>query len=159
MKDPAIHPARVEPETVEERRAKRKAALAADRAAQYQIDLAALDALEVEHGDGCVASLETNTYVKGQPTMMVVKSPGGGTPFYTRYLSQVRLAGKNAQAIGAAQAMLGESCIVYPPAGEPGSPEDAARKSFFAAFPGATLSAGIRAVKFVELDAEEEKKG
>lgn len=135
---------------IEERRAKRKAALETQRTEQYAIDLEALDALEQEHGDNCVAALEVNGYVPGLPTFAVVRSPGG-TSFYKRYSDMVRKAGKSVQAIGAAQDMLGESCIVYPP-------EGAERERMYKEFPGLKISAAIRALKFVELEAADEKK-
>ena len=136
---------------IEKRRAARKETAAAARAAQYAVDLEALDALEAEHGDGSVAALEVGGFVEGLPTLVVVRSPGG-TSFYRRYTDMVRKAGKNAQAIGAAQDMLGESCIVYPADGE-------ARARMFEAFPGTKITAALRALRFVELEAADEKKG
>ncbi len=136
---------------LEARRAARRAATEEARADQYEKDLEALDALEAEHGDTVLGVLEVSGYVPDLPTLVVVKSPGG-TPFYKRYTDQVRKAGKNTALIGHAQELLGESCIVYPADAE-------TRKAMFEAFPGTAISAGIRAVKFVELEAEEEKKG
>ena len=151
MKDEEKAPAPADPTAaIEAKRALRKAGVEADRKAQYAIDLAALDEAEVQYGDDSVAALPVRGFVRGQPTMMIVRSPGG-TPFYNRYKSMVRAAGKNVQAIGAAQEMLGGACIVYP--------AEAAQEAFFAAFPGATISAGICAMKFVELSEEDEKKG
>lgn len=136
---------------IEAKRSERKAKLAEARSAQYARDLAALNDLEVEHGDGSVVALEVSGFVDGLPTMIVIKSPGGSS-LYERYKSSVRKAGKNAEMIGAAQEQLGRGCVVYPDDAE-------ARKAMSAAFPGLDLSAGIRAVKFVELEATDEKKG
>lgn len=139
-----------ETKAIEATRAGRKAKIAEARAAQHLVDLRALNDLEEEHGDGSVVALEVSGFVEGLPTMVVIKSPGG-TSFYNRYKDNVRVAGKNAQAIGAAQEQLGRAVIVYPA-------DDETRKKMFAAFPGTEISAGIRAVKFVELAAADEKK-
>lgn len=135
---------------IKERRAARKEAATKERDEQYVKDMEALDALEAEHGEGSVAPLEVTGFVKGLPTLVVVKSPGG-TSFYKRYSDQVRKAGKNTQAIGAAQDLLGEASIVYPSDKE-------VREQMFAQFPGTVITAAIRALKFVELEAAEEKK-
>ena len=135
---------------IEEKRAKRKADAEAARAEQYEKDLEALDKLEEEHGDNRVAALEVRGYVKGLPTLVVVKSPG---KFYKRYTDKVRkAAGKNATAVGEAQDELGEACIVYPS-------EPDVRKAMFAEFTGTLVSAAMRAIEFAELEADNEKKG
>ncbi|HXG69988.1 MAG TPA: hypothetical protein VNJ04_05165 [Gemmatimonadaceae bacterium] len=136
---------------IEKKRGERKAKIAEARAAQYAIDLAALNDLEVEHGDGSIVALEVGGFIEGLPTLVVIKSPGG-TSAYTRYKSDVRKAGKNAEMIGAAQEQLGRSVIVYPS-------EDETKRAMTKAFPGLDISAGVRAVKFVELEAADEKKG
>ncbi len=138
-------------EDVEKRRALRREETAKKKAAQYEKDLDALDALEAEHGEECVAALEVPSFKEGLPTIVVVKSPGG-TSFYARYKGIVRRAGKSHEAIGAAQEMLGESCIAYPA-------DDAVKKALFEAFPGTALSAAVRVLKFVELEEADEKKG
>lgn len=137
-------------EELQERRAKRKEANAKARLEQEAIDREAIDALEEEHGADNVAALEVNGFVKGLPALVVVRSPGG-TPFYKRYVDQVRKANKNTALIGRAQELLGESCIVYPT-------DETVLKQMQDQFPGLHISAGIRAIKFVELEAEEEKK-
>ena len=135
---------------IEERRAARKAEAKKARAEQYAKDLEALDALEQEHGDESVAALEVSGFVKGLPSIVVVKSPGG-TPLYKRYTDMVRKAGKNPEGLGKAQELLGEACIVYPS-------DDETRKAMFDAFPGTKVSAYVRAIKFVELESADEKK-
>src|SRR5579872_4194296 len=85
-------------EEIEARRAARKAESSKARDAQYEKDLEAFEALEIEHGDGCVARLSVRGFVPGLPTFAVVKSPGG-TSFYKRYTDMVRRAQKNTQAI------------------------------------------------------------
>ncbi len=135
---------------IQERRAARKQELAKAREQQFAKDLEALDALEAEHGDESVAALDVGAWKPGHPSIMVVKSPGG-TQLYKRYTDQVRRAGKNGEAIGKAQELLGESCIVYPS-------DEKERAAFFDAYPGAKVSAYVRVIKFVELAAEDEKK-
>ncbi len=137
---------------IEARRTARREKINEARRAQYAIDLEAFDALEEEHGDA-VKMLEVTGFVPGLPTLIVIKSPGG-TSFYNRYKDQVRKSNNNAQAIGAAQEMLGASCIVYP------KPEDKdLRDRMFKEFPGALISAALAAIKLVELQTEDEKKG
>jgi len=136
-------------EEIEAKRAARKATAAKAREEQYEKDLAALDALEEEFGDGSVAALEVTGYVAGLPTLMVVKSPGK-TGLYKRYSDMVRRSGGKAEKVGEAQDMLGTACIAYPDA--------EVRKAMFEAFPGMAITAAIRALKFVELEAADEKK-
>lgn len=135
---------------IEKRREERKAALAEAYEEQFEKDLFALDALEAEHGFGRVVRMNIKGFVPGLPTFIVIRSPGG-TPLYKRYTDMVRAAGKNAAAIGAAQEMLGEASIVYPS-------EPEMLKALIKEFPGAKISAAIRAVACVELEAQEEKK-
>ncbi len=137
-------------EDIEKRRADRKAATAKAQEEQYEKDLEALDALEAEHGEGRVVRMNIKGFVPGLPTFIVIRSPGG-TPLYKRYTAMVRAAGKNATAIGTAQDMLGEASIVYPS-------DPAVLKALLEEFPGAKISAAIRAVACVELEAQEEKK-
>lgn len=138
-------------EALEKRRAERKGDTAKARREQLVIDLEALDALEVEHGESCLRTLEVAGFVKGLPTMVIVKSPGG-TAFYKRYQDKARRAGKNAEAIGAAQDELAISCIVYPA-------DPAVKKAMFEAFPGTVPSAAVEVIRFAELRSEDEKKG
>lgn len=137
-------------EEIESRRAARKAAVAESRAAQYAKDLEALDSLEVEHGDGCVASLEVDKFVDGLPTMIVIRTPSQDQ--YKRFCQQVRRAAGNLEARGAAQDLLAESCWVYP-----STPDD--RKRMLAAFPGVLTSVAVRAAKLAEFRADDEGKG
>jgi hypothetical protein len=137
-------------EEIEARRAARKAELEAAQNAQLEKDLEAFEALEIEHGANNVARLVVKAFTPGLPTFVVVRSPGG-TSFYKRYVDMVRRAQKNTQAIGAAQDMLAESSIVYPS-------DEATRKAMFEQFPGVRVTAAVRALKFVELEEEDEKK-
>lgn len=138
-------------EAIEARRAARKAATAEARAAQYVIDMAALDKLEEEHGETNVKALHVKGYIKGLPTFVVVKSPGG-TSYHKRFCDQVRAANGNKQAEGAAQDMLARASIVYPAEAE-------AQAAMVAAFPNMLNDVAGAAVEFVALRSEEEKKG
>ncbi len=137
-------------EEIEARRAKRKAAAAEQRAEQRRTDMSALDALEVEHGDGCVMSLDTERFVPGIPTLVVVKTPSG--ELYKRFCQQVRKAGENKEARGLAQDLLAKSCWIYPS-------EDAERAAMLEAFPGTLVSITIEAAKLAELKTDAEGKG
>ncbi len=139
-------------EKVQAKREAMRLEWAAAEAAQNLIDQEALVDLEDEYGFGSVVSLKVPGFKKGLPTLAVVRSPGGGTGYYTKYKDQVRRAGKDAKKIGEAQEQIGEACLVYPPEGD-------LRKSMLEAFPGLMLSAGIAAVGLAELSADDEKKG
>lgn len=140
-------------ERLERRRSERAASLATAKAAQLETDLEALDRLEEEHGIARVARLDLDGWRPGVPTFVVVRAPTGTTPnLYKRYSDKVRNARGDHKKIGEALDELGVSSIVYP--------EDAAaRRSLLDEFGGVAVSAGRRAVKFVEAEAEDEKKG
>jgi hypothetical protein len=138
-------------EEIEARRAARKAELAKAQADQFAADLEALDALEVEHGDGAVARLDLERYVKGQPTFAVLKTPSGAQ--YKRFCDMVSKAvEKNNQvARRAAQDTLAESCWIYPANSDQ-------RKAMLDEFPGLLVSIAVRATQLVEGRAAEEGK-
>jgi hypothetical protein len=98
--------------TIEARRAERKAGIAKARAEQYGRDVVQVDRLEQELGDDRVAVLKTPSFVAGLPTVIVVKTPT--KPQFARFRSQVQKSKSNSEAIGAAQQMLGDSCVIYP---------------------------------------------
>lgn len=137
---------------IEERRAARKAELAAKKAAQAATDLEALDALEVEHGDDSVAAIEVGRYVENLPTMAVIRAPSAAE--YKRFSDQIAKSVQkdNAQQRREAAAMLAASIVVYPA-------DAGARASLFDAFPGLVNSIVIEATKLVEGKAREEGKG
>ena len=133
---------------IEARRAARKAATAEARAAQHAVDMAELDALEEKHGEA-VKALHVPTYVKGLPTLIVVKSPAGSSE-YKRFADSVRNAKGNQQMIHAASEIFGRACIAYP---------DAAMQKLMAeSFPNLFVDACNAAASFVQLQAEAEKK-
>lgn len=136
---------------IEVRRAARKAATAEARDEQFIVDMKALDALEETHGETCVKALHVNGFVRGLPTLVVVKSPGG-TSYYKRFQEQIRAAKGNKQLEGSAQDMLARSSIAYPS-------DDTAQKAMLDAFPNMLNDVALAAVEFVRLEGENEKKG
>jgi len=135
-------------EEIQARRAARKAAHEAARVAQAERDLEALDALEVEHGDGRVAQLDLPSYVDGLPTTVLVRIPSGIE--YKRFRDQVRRA-KSQVDVGAAQDLLASVCVVYPDA--------ATYERVREAFPGTHDSAAIAAIKLADAQRRDEGKG
>ncbi len=138
-------------EEIEARRAARKADIATAREAQLAVDLEALDALEVEHGDGKVERLDVERFVPPHPTFIVLRTPSSVQ--YKRFCDQVSRAAKHGdpKARRDAENMLGESCWVYPADAEQ-------RKAMLDEFPGLLLSVAIRAAKLVEANEVEEGK-
>lgn len=143
---------RAKREEIEKRRTERQKSLAEAREAQAVADLEAYDALEVEHGDGSVASLEVERHVTGHPTIVVVKAPS--SPQYKRFVDMVGKAVEknNMAARREAQNILAHSCWIYPA-------EDDARKAMLEEFPGLLVSIAVRAAALVEGKAAEEGKG
>lgn len=95
--------------TVEERRAARKAQLADAEKAQRELDLEAIDALEVQHGDSNIAVLRV-PYADGFPVLVAVRTPK--EPEVKRFRARVKSDDKDQHT--AACAEVGESCVVYP---------------------------------------------
>ncbi len=137
-------------EAIEARRTERKKATETAKAAQYVLDMTALDKLEEEHGETNVKALHVNAYAKGLPTFVVVKS-SGGTGFYKRFTDQVRKAKGNKDLEAAAQDQLARASIAYP------EPEVVSR--MFEAFPNMFNDVAQAAVDFVKLEDQQEKKG
>ncbi len=138
---------------LEELKAKREALREAEEmleAEQSEIDMAALVSAEEEHGFGSVRAIYFRGYRRGSPTLAIVIAPERG--HYREYLKNVR-GGKTDTAKGEASERLGESCMVYPPAGSE------ARRAMLQARPGVYVVAGIEVAKLAEGGIEEEKKG
>jgi hypothetical protein len=126
---------------IEARRAARQAKLAVAKEEQYALDLEALDALEVEHGDGAVARLDPERYVEGLPTFVVLKTPSGAQ--YKRFCDQLAKQAKDSgKARQDAQDLLAKSCWVYPKQEE--------QAAMLADFPGILTSIFVRAMQLVE---------
>lgn len=105
-------------EEIEKRRAERKAGLEAQKQEQLRIDLEALDALEVEHGDERVKRIDVDGWAPGIPTLAAFRLP---EPIeFKRYQDMARARGdKPGDPIGAAR-LLAETCRLYP---GPAAPE------------------------------------
>lgn len=139
-------------EELDERRAKRKAEYEAAKAAQYLKDREALDALEVEHGQGMVGIAETPRYVPGLPVLVFFRSPKPAE--YTRYTDQYGRATEKQSTAGKRDALslLGRTCWLHPT-------DEETKKAIFEAFPGLLVAVGLGVAKKAEADAEAEGKG
>lgn len=136
-------------EEIEKRRAERRAAHDQARTDQIAADLGAIDALEAADGVP-LHTMTANGFKPGVPVKIAFRAP---TPVqYKRYCDMVGRADKDPAARLRAQTMLAESCLVYPPEGEP-------RKAMIEALPGLLVSLSIEAAKVAELRAEDEGKG
>jgi hypothetical protein len=96
---------------VEDRRAKRKADLEKARDAQYEIDLEALDELEIEYGDTNVKALSV-PYSPGMPLLAVCRCPKPAE--IKRFRARVKTKkGVPGDQIAAAEELAGV-CKIYP---------------------------------------------
>ncbi len=141
-------------EEIEARRAARQAELAKAEAAQYELDLEARDALEVQYGDGAVAGVKIR-FKAGFPTRIFLRTPKSVE--YKRYVDKVGRAAANkgkttADHLRAAQEELARACWVYPK-----EPEQ--REAVLEEFPGLLSSIVLAATTLAEGQAEEEGKG
>jgi hypothetical protein len=139
-------------EQIEAERAARKAELATQRAEQRATDLEALNALEIEHGDGAVVALDLSRFVPGLPTCAIVKAPE--VNYYKRFTQKVvsaseRKASKDSQV---AVEEFGRACWVYPK-------DDAARSAMQESFPGLLASIAVAAQRLADAKAADEGKG
>ncbi len=100
-------------EDIEKRRAARKAELQAQADEQRVLDLEALDAAEVEHGDTSVAHIDV-PYTSGLPTMVVVRAPKDAEIKRYRAGLKVKDGQLDTAASNAAAEQLGAVCVVYP---------------------------------------------
>jgi hypothetical protein len=126
-------------------RAERKAKLAEQAAAQKAIDLEAIDALEVEHGDSNIAVVEV-PYTPGLPVLAAAKVPPEA--YLKRYRARLKEDVKNAPE---AAEEVADACCVYP------DPE--VRKALFAARGGLRVQLGGAAIKLATGREESEGKG
>lgn len=132
--------------TAAQRRAERKAANAKAAAEQRELDLEAIDALEVEHGDANIA-LEEISYEPGLPVLVATRR--AEEAMVKRY--QARLA-NDPKATSSAAAEVGLSCIVYPPAGDQ-------RDALLKARPALTVGLGVLSLGMASGRAVDESKG
>jgi hypothetical protein len=136
-------------EQIEKARADRKAGLAVQREEQYAKDLDALDALEVEHGDGNVKQVNIKSWSPGIPTFVVVRMPSGIE--FKRFQDTVKMTkdGKHGDHIKGAN-QLADVCVVYPK----GEDYSKVRESN----PGVHIVAGTVASDMSAAEAKEEGK-
>ncbi len=98
---------------IEARRAARKADLQAQADTQRAIDLEALDAAEVKHGDTSVCYVDV-PYTPGLPTMAIARLP---KPVELKmYRSRLKVNGEKVDLVAAQQAAadLGALVLEYP---------------------------------------------
>jgi hypothetical protein len=135
-------------EEIEARRDKRKAELAELRDMQRAIDLEALDALEVEHGDSNVAYLEVS-FTPGLPLLVAARCPKPAE--IKRYQERLKpkANGKTGDPIAAAEE-IAACCRVYPNA--------EVYKDLLEARPGVNVQVGLLALELATGKAHEEGK-
>jgi hypothetical protein len=105
---------------IEARRAARQVAADAARETQRDLDLEALDAAEVEHGNNGVVYVEI-AHEPGLPTMVIGRLPDHNE--MKRYRSQTRLTKADGKVpdFAAAYDTVAASCRVYPPQTQEGN--------------------------------------
>lgn len=133
----------------EARRAARKAELEAQRKAQHEIDIEALDALEVEHGDSSVEAINV-PFTPGLPTMVIVRAPKQVELKRYRDMVKPRKNGEQGDSVAAAEA-LASLCLLYPD-----------RETFAKicdARPGVHAQSGATAIQLAVGKSSEEAKG
>jgi hypothetical protein len=136
-------------EAVESRRAARKAELAEKRDAQRILDLEAIDALEIEHGDSNVAVLDV-PYTPGLPTCVAARCPKPEE--IKRYRSRLKAKkGEQVDAVEAAEE-LASICRVYPSDSE-------VYARMLSARPGIHVQLGVAAVGLAAGSEEARGKG
>lgn len=135
---------------VEARRDARKVALEEYRVAQREIDLEAIDPLEIEHGDTNVAIVEV-PFSPGLPTMAAARTPTD--PEMKRYTHRVKI--KNATGempdFNAAYIEIASCTLIYPDA------ETFAK--MVAARPALKFQLGLAAVKLAQAVEQASGKG
>jgi len=123
-------------EQIECERTERKEALAKARLAQRAIDIGALNALEIERGDGNVASLDVGRYAPGLVTLLVVRPLT--RPELKRYRDRIRA--ENADNAAAAEEAAA-STLLYP------ARDSEQWSQLTEAIPGIAARAGVEAVQ------------
>lgn len=137
-------------DTIEARRAERRAGHDKARDEQAVTDLAAIDALEEARGEP-LHTMTANRFQPGQPCKIAFRAPSAVE--YKRYRDMVGKAVQrsDSDARVKAQEMLAAAVLLYP--------GEAARAAYLEAFPGVLISLAIEAAKVAELRAEDEGKG
>jgi hypothetical protein len=136
-------------EEVEKRRAERKAKVEAERNEQRAVDLEAIEALEIQHGDSSICMLEV-PYTPGLPNLVAARCPNDAE--VKRYRASVKpdKQGRPGNAVAAAE-QLAALVRVYP--------DDEAYAAICAARPGIHAQLGATALGLAVGKAEDEGKG
>lgn len=136
-------------EEIEARRAARKAELQAQADEQRAVDLEALDALEVRHGDTSVCYVDV-PYTPGLPTLVAARVPSPVE--LKRYRQSLKLDGQkvDVQAGTEAAAQLGAAVREYP--------EKDVFSKMCEARPDLAGQLGSRAIKLAQGKAADEGK-
>lgn len=111
-KDPAAQIAEIEA-----RRAERKKNTESKQLVQKAVDMAALEQLEIEHGEDNLAILEIPQFTPDCVTLVVARCPTTPEIKRYRYRASDRTGKRNETITGdrvAAAEELGESCLKYP---------------------------------------------
>ena len=133
-------------DAIRRKRSERQAAERKLAETQEALDLEAIDALEVEHGDGNVAVLRV-AYTEGVSVLAAVRCPTSAE--VKMYHSQLNK--KKADKDAAAQ-QLARLCQIYPPAGEEREKQHEAR-------PALALMLGVAASNLSAAQELEEGNG
>ena len=139
------------PKSVEERRAERRAKHDEARDAQIDTDLEVIDAIEESTGEP-LHTMTANSFKPGAPVKAAFRAPSPVE--YKRYCDMVGKAQQVSDSAKrqAAQEALAASCWVYP------AKDSEERKAMLAAHPGVLISLAIECAKVAELRAEDEGK-
>lgn len=135
---------------LEAKRAAKQDAEEEARKAQYLIDLAARIELEEEHGH--VTAVKLSRFVKGVPTMALVRAPS--KPEYSRFKGMHASAANSKNAAKGridALEMLGNACWVYP--------AEEKRDAMLGVATGLVVNIGNAALALAEGREEDEGKG
>jgi hypothetical protein len=136
-------------EAIEARRAARKEALQQAHDAQRVKDLEAIDALEIEHGDSNIATLEV-PYTPDLPTMIAVRCPKPVEVKRYRDRVKPKKDGSPGDSLGGALE-LAAVCRVYPDADT--------YAALLEARPGVDAQLGLLAIQLSAGKAEAAGKG
>jgi hypothetical protein len=139
---------------IEEKRAARKALASDAKLDQTVLDMEALDAAEIEHGDGRVARIDLDFYESGLPTFVLARMP---KPIeFKRYQDQCaaknRSGGNDIVAASLkAGNTLADGCRIYP--------DDKTYALVLERSPGVHSHLAQAALKLAQGHADEEGKG
>lgn len=140
-------------QAIEDRRAERKAKLAEKAAEQLAIDLEAIDALEVQHGDSNVGTIEVPFTEEGVPVRVAVLAPPD--VLVKRYQSRIKAKGDEKPDLAEAAKELGAASRIYPPKGE----GDEAFRKILKSRAGLEVQMGLVASKLASGRIVDEGKG